>query len=81
MVLNMEIVALSSGLIGLIIYFFKFSKQIAKLDTIDILNDKIDVMNKNLTKDLVSISLLEQRVDHLEEEIKEIKNLINRSHV
>ena len=33
-------------------------------------------MNKNLVNDLISIKLLNQRVDHLEEEIKEIKELI-----
>jgi len=64
------------SIFALFTYIYKISKQLTKLDKIDDLEGSIKVMNKNLVNDLISIKLLNQRVDHLEEEIKEIKELI-----
>ncbi len=64
------------SIIALFLYFHKASKQLAKLDKIEELENKLDRMNKHLTEDLVSISLLKQRMDHMESEIKEIKEIL-----
>jgi len=69
-------VGLGVSVFALFTYIYKISKQLTKLDKIDGLEESIKTMNKNLVNDLVSIKLLNQRVDHLEEEIKEIKALI-----
>lgn len=68
------VISLISGIIALALSGYKFSSQLNKLNQIDIIEEKIDQINDNLVKDLVSISLLNQRVDILEGEVKEIKN-------
>lgn len=59
-----------SGLIGLGLYLYRFSKYFSKLDNIPIIEEKLDQIKESLVQDMVSISVLTQRVDKLEEDLK-----------
>ncbi len=71
-------VGLATSLFALGTYILKTSKQLNKLDNIEAIEKKLDVMNEKMTNDLVDRAVLTKRVEQLEREIKEIKEMLRK---
>lgn len=72
------LLGVASVLIGLVIYGYKFSVHISKLDHIPVIDRKLTSIQEDMKEHFLSIELLKQKVTELEKDLQEVKDYLRK---